>query len=651
MRKDNGRSEVLLAALNHVQEECATLRAENAALRAEKAGRETETSGLREQLRALAVELAESGKSHEQEIREYRLRAEEAEKKAEEYRLRAEDSKRESETWRTKAEEEQRRASLLEDRLSEVRSMLPLDRETCLETILDQSRTIDSLLSRVANSEASAGHARSRRFARSSEQGRLLNNRETESDKRADEKDLFDGTQESLADTQGDQAGAQEDQAPESEPAKPKRAGRKTRPMETEENGCLETVVHKLGDYFTLPEGARFKKRNGETEIHYYEYLEYFPARVIRHIYETASYEDSTGTISNTLPPERRMNPVQGCPYDAGLTSYMLGEKYAYFSPKNRVRLKFHDMGLDVPKSTLGRYFSNVEGVLVDSLREAFKRLVLDCDYLIIDETCELVRVTDPGTNEVRYKKCYLWGLLNPANNMVLYVYEHGSRSRDVLMELLDSFKGTFTSDAYGAYKIFDGDGIPGVDHTLCWVHARRCLVDGMAVARRECLELIGDIATLFAFEGIFKNLSARERAIKRKEHSLPVVNRIFNKVREYAGQCKLMSYDLMRKAVNYMLNGEKQLRKFITNGKAEISSNAIERAFKPIKLDLKACQNIGSESEAGRAAFMHSLVQSCRQNKKPPLKYLTALIESIKKPLDESAIRALMPDQWQPNC
>ena len=111
------------------------------------------------------------------------------------------------------------------------------------------------------------------------------------------------------------------------------------------------------------------------------------------------------------------------------------------------------------------------------------------------------------------------------------------------------------------------------------------------------------------------------------------------------------MGKDLLKKAVNYMINQKESLRNFLLDGKAELSNNYCEQRMKPIKLDMKNCQNIGSEDAAEGAAFMHSLVESCRMNGKNPYDYLVDLLRKLGKPLDDLARRALLPDRWQPQC
>lgn len=82
-----------------------------------------------------------------------------------------------------------------------------------------------------------------------------------------------------------------------------------------------------------------------------------------------------------------------------------------------------------------------------------------------------------------------------------------------------------------------------------------------------------------------------------------------------------------------------------------KLPNNLCEQRMKPIKLDLKSCQNIGSEKAAGCAAFMHSLMESCKLNGKDPFKYLLSLFRTLRNPPPPEQRRRLLPDQWVPEC
>lgn len=515
--------------------------------------------------------------------------------------------------------------------------------ETMRLTMLEQARSIKELTEQLNNAMAQSMLSRGKRFAPTTEQADLLNNRRT--DTRAEEKDGFDGNPPAAS----PQTSSSTSGAPTPKRAKKKSRGR--RPAK-EDYGCDETVEHPLGSYFRLPEGGSFKTRNGEIEIHYYESFEYVPGRVIKHVWETATYTDPIGDSHNTLPADARENPVKGCPFSAEMLAFILVEKYACHTPKNRIKRKLREMGARFSKSNFIRYYQLSEKALRDMLEPVFRKAVTNCSYLMIDETCELVGVVDPQTNIAEYLKKYLWAFHNKAAGLVWYLYEHGSRAREVVGKVLENFRGSFTTDGYAAYTAFGNrEEHPGLLHCGCWAHVRRYFIEALGAASDVCYRFIDEIELLFANERLFKGMSATERAASRQRASLPILNRIYAMAKRVAADAELMGRALLRKAVNYINNQTEALRNFILDGNAEISNNLCEQRMKPIKLSLKNCQNIGSEDAAENAAFMHSLVESCRLNNKNPFDYLCSLFRKMRTCLDDVGKRALLPDRWVPEC
>lgn len=503
-----------------------------------------------------------------------------------------------------------------------------------------------SLQTDLGNAMAAVRLGRGKRFGPSSEKKSLTG--KDRADRRADEKDDFDGTPPAGGCSAPSQTG---ESGQKQEPPKRKKKKSEGRKKPLEDYGCDETVRHELGDYFSLPEGAVFKTRNGEVETHEYVTYEYVPGRVVMHVWVTASYQDSLGDIHNTLPAEERDNPVKGCPFSAEMLAFILVEKYAYHTPKNRIKRKLREMGAVFSKSTFVRYYGLAASSLRDMLGDTLRRSITEGNYLMIDETCELVGVIDPETGMPEYRKRYLWAFYNPMAATVMYLYEKGSRARKVVTDMLEGFRGTISTDGYEAYRIFDTDSHPHVLHCGCWAHVRRKVLEALGVATDICNELLESIQELFVNEKMFSGLDSEVRRKKRKQLSRPIVNRIFDTAERIARDTALMGKDLLRKAVNYIRNQKESLRNFLLDGTAELSNNGCEQRMKPIKLDLKNSQNIGSEDAAEGAAFMHSLVESCRMNGKNPYDYLVDLLRKLGKPLDDLARRELLPDRWQPQC
>lgn len=498
------------------------------------------------------------------------------------------------------------------------------------------------------NAIAALRLGRGKRFAPSSEKSSLAD--KDRSDSRAAEEDDFDGTPPAGIGDAGAETKEKKKSAKKERPkAKKKKSAGRKKPIEDYE--CDEVVRHELDDYFKLPDGAVFKTRNGEIDTHECTTFEFIPGRVIKHVWVTASYQDSIGDIHNTLPKEERDNPVKGCPFSAEMLAFILVEKYAYHTPKNRIKRKLREMGAKFAKSTFVRYYRLAATQLRDMLEETFRKSIKEGKYLMVDETCELVGVIDSETGKPEYRKRYLWAFYNPLTSLVMYLYEKGSRARTVITNTLEGFKGTISSDGYGAYRIFDTDEHPDILHCGCWAHVRRKVLESMGVASDICQDLLYDIRDLFYNEKILSGLDSESRRKKRMGMSRPIINRIFDKVDRIAADSILMGRELLRKAVNYIRNQKDSLRNFLLDGNAELSNNYCEQRMKPIKLDMKNCQNIGSEAAAECAAFMHSLVESCRMNNKNPYDYLVDLLRKLGKPLDDPAKRALLPDKWQPQC
>jgi len=79
----------------------------------------------------------------------------------------------------------------------------------------------------------------------------------------------------------------------------------------------------------------RSKMREGKIELHEYISYEYVPGKIIKHVWETASYETSDGESCNTLPAEQRNKSCKrGVRSRRKMLAFILVEKYAYHSSK-----------------------------------------------------------------------------------------------------------------------------------------------------------------------------------------------------------------------------------------------------------------------------------------------------------------------------
>ena len=446
---------------------------------------------------------------------------------------------------------------------------------------------VQALLQKIANLENEVKDGRKHRFARTSEQQRLLNNRE--SDTRAEEKANFNGK-----DTGSDRTSATtpNDAAPKSSSSKNDKKKRQPKQY----HKCDETRMHYVKDYYSLPNGATFVKRKGKLDVCYYRTVEVIKAKYIEHIYEVARVRLKDGSFVNTM--NRPFAELEGILSPAVLAQVICW-KYVYHLPVNRIKRLLRDSGLHFSKATLNRYMQNGLRLLREYLEDSMRSEVISTDYIMTDETTELVGVKDENGGK-SYKKKYLWAFYAQLKKIVYYLYESGSRARKVVVDFLTDFSGFISTDGYVAYSIFD--------------------------------DAINMIAELFKLELAFKvqKLTPDQIKVRRERRSKTILRRIHDRVVLMSTDLKLMTNEMMSNAVNYMLNQWKSLGNFIKDGRVQISNNLCEQRMKPVKLNLKNCQNIGSENAAENTAFVFSLTESCRLNGINPETYLERLFKCI---------------------
>ena len=503
------------------------------------------------------------------------------------------------------------------------------------------------LANEISNLRLQLEDSRKHRFGRTSEQRKLLNNRNL--DKSALHKSEYDGSD--RKDDDNDKADGNETGSSTISGSTPAQNSQPSRRKETAPRAVKtklkvdKVVVHEVDEYYTLPEGGRFMNRNGMPDVWEYRVIEHVRAHNVEHVYKVARVKLADGTFANTM--EHPLKDLGGI-FSPELLARLLCLKYDFSMPENRqIRLLARE-GIHISNTTLNSYIHNGIAKLKGFIGEVFKGFVQQAEYLMVDETTELVGVE---TKEGKaYRRKYLWAFFAKHMKMVYYHYNNGSRSSDVAKSFLEHFMGTLSTDGYTVYRMFDGEDSK-VLHIGCWTHCRRLWVDALP-SDRTAMEIIDSIGDMFMNEDLFRTMKLSGEQIKGKRRQLtgPILESIHHKVVMMMQDAKIMANELMRKAVNYTLNQWKSLRNILKDGAAEISNNLCEQRMKPVKLLLKNCMNIGSEDAAENSAFIFSLIESCKLNGIDPQDYLKHLFECILHGKDCDK-KTLLPCFYKPEC
>lgn len=513
---------------------------------------------------------------------------------------------------------------------------------------LDAKDDVNRMLANeISNLRLQLEDSRKHRFGRTSEQRKLLNNRNL--DKSALHKSEYDGSD--RKDDDNDKADGNETGSSTISGSTPAQSSQPSRRKETAPRAVKtklkvdKVVVHEVDEYYTLPEGGRFMNRNGMPDVWEYRVIEHVRAHNVEHVYKVARVKLADGTFANTM--EHPLKDLGGI-FSPELLARLLCLKYDFSMPENRqIRLLARE-GIHISNTTLNSYIHNGIAKLKEFMEDVFKGFVQQAEYLMVDETTELVGIE---TKEGKaYRRKYLWAFFAKHMKMVYYHYNNGSRSSDVAKSFLEHFMGTLSTDGYTVYRMFDGEDSK-VLHIGCWTHCRRLWVDALP-SDRTAMEIIDSIGDMFMNEDLFRTMKLSGEQIKGKRRQLtgPILESIHHKVVMMMQDAKIMANELMRKAVNYTLNQWKSLRNILKDGAAEISNNLCEQRMKPVKLLLKNCMNIGSEDAAENSAFIFSLIESCKLNGIDPQDYLKHLFECILHGKDCDK-KTLLPCFYKPEC
>ena len=291
------------------------------------------------------------------------------------------------------------------------------------------------------------------------------------------------------------------------------------------------------------------------------------------------------------------------------------------------------DMGMTVSENTLRNWLKKGRKYL-DRMVVELKRIALEKDAVVnCDETWCKVRKYD------RYKKCYMWVLVNKAERVVIFFYEDGSRGRDVLTNFLgDAELKALMSDGYNAY-VFIGDGLKthrykDTDHQVCLAHVRAKFVKArMEGGDKRADVFLDNINRLFRFEREYDREMITDGERTRRRQGLPtmeaMINLRANLLQELKSEEEQKSC-YMREALNYLHKFWNEAFTYIKDGRYPISNNLAERAVRPFTTKRKNSLHFGSDEGAEIAAVYHSIISTVKLQGRSAWDYLGKFFTGI---------------------
>ena len=440
---------------------------------------------------------------------------------------------------------------------------------------------------------------------------------------REKEKDGFDGTDESL-----DTRSVAESETQESRPSSPNPGDLSNRPDTYRTMGVNGTPVRHLSDLSKVPGRILDRKLVKTFRL---------DICLVEEQFEMVQYvEKGRKPRWGYFPKEGHLQVVtrfDGTKITPGFLQAIAYEVYVKNVTFGLLHQWLGDMGMTVSENTLRNWLKKGRKYL-DRMVVELKRIALEKDAVVnCDETWCKVRKYD------RYKKCYMWVLVNKAERLVIFFYEDGSRGRDVLTNFLgDAELKALMSDGYNAY-VFIGDELKthrykDTDHQVYLAHVRAKFVKArMEGGDKRADVFLGNINRLFRFEREYDREMITDGERTRRRQGLPtmeaMINLRANLLQELKSEEEQKSC-YMREALNYLHKFWNEAFTYIKDGRYPISNNLAERAVRPFTTKRKNSLHFGSDEGAEIAAVYHSIISTVKLQGRSTWDYLGKFFTGI---------------------
>ena len=259
----------------------------------------------------------------------------------------------------------------------------------------------------------------------------------------------------------------------------------------------------------------------------------------------------------------------------------IMNAKYVNAVPLYRLEKEFERYGLAITRQNMANWMIRLGEEYLSVLYEHLHRKLYGYHVIQADETPVLVNRDGRPAGAKSYMWVYRSGHMYADRQIVLYEYQK-TRNTSHPREFLKNYAGICVTDGYQVYHTLDKER---EDLTIagCWVHGRRRINDALEVIPKEHRKesaaylIMKQLQAIYREEGKLKDLSSEERLKQRQVIIRPLVDALFVYLKQ--NKEKVATRTKLHEAFQYMLNQEKYLRVFLSDGDVPMDNNASERS------------------------------------------------------------------------
>ena len=371
-----------------------------------------------------------------------------------------------------------------------------------------------------------------------------------------------------------------------------------------------------------------------------------FVIRIVRPKYVDKQAEEGEKQIYIATQPEQA---IPRCMAGTSLLVHILISKYCDHLPLYRQQKIFKGEGVLIPRSTLSDWVAAI-GELLEPLYQKLRREVLRQIYLMADES--KLQVQDKLKSGKSHRG-FMWIYYAPLIKLVLFEYQKG-RGKQYPRETLKDFQGYLQTDGYKVYETLFSKPVPtesgnkGIELLCCMAHARRYFEKALQQNKQLASYAMERFQQLYAIERKAKEgqMDFEQRKELREKKALPILKDLKQwTIEQYPN---VLPKSLIGKALDYYIQREERLSRYIQDGRLEIDNNFVENSIRPLALGRKNYLFAGSHKAAQHAAIIYSFIGSCEKVGVEPRAWLTDVVERIPNTSIQN-LDQLLPNNWEP--
>ncbi|WHH57921.1 IS66 family transposase [Petroclostridium sp. X23] len=340
---------------------------------------------------------------------------------------------------------------------------------------------------------------------------------------------------------------------------------------------------------------------------------------------------------------------LHGSPVSPSLGAAIMNGKYVNAVPLYRLEKEFERYGLAITRQNMANWMIRLGEEYLGIMYDHLHKLLYDYHVIQADETPVLVNRDGRPAGSKSYMWVYRSGFMYRARQIVLYEYQK-TRNASHPRTFLKDYSGICVTDGYQVYHTVEKQ-LEDLTIAGCWVHARRRLDEAQKVisepARKESMAylLMKQIQAIYREEGKLKDLTSEERLKQRQVIIKPMVDALFVYIKQH--ECEVPGKGKLREGFNYLINQERYLKVFLTDGDVPMDNNASERAIRGFCIGKKNWQVIDTIRGATSSAIIYSIAETAKANNLKPYEYFEYLLTEIPKHMedtDKSFLNDLLP-------